>query len=109
MDERYTACYEKHRMSFTRDWTLQEMVYQHTATEGTKQGNCTVINCKRTNEGLIRVSTGKETEKKETEFKGMVDDMGVPSWVKTTKLQKLSELQAQEISKKTNPTLNIAA
>lgn len=46
------------------------MVYQHTATEGTKQGNCTVINCKRTNEELIRVPTGKATEKKEIELKG---------------------------------------
>lgn len=69
-DERYIACYEKHGMSFTRDWTLQEMVYQHTATEGTEQGNCTVINCKRTNEGLIRVPTGKEAQKKGTELKG---------------------------------------
>lgn len=69
-DERYIARYEKPGMSFTRGWTSQEMVYQHTATEGTEQGNRTVINCKGTNRELIRVPTGKETEKKETELKG---------------------------------------
>lgn len=46
------------------------MVCQHTATEGTEQGNRTVINCKGTNEELSRVPTGKEPEKKETELKG---------------------------------------